>query len=118
MIGTNIKMELENVTRLYDQYNDNYTEYYYDDEPLYRLQDHVSSILNNSCLEDKIVIQEIYNMIMFFYVSFTFLIVQYQISVCFFMLKKYFCISHFRTQFLTEYFMLTNALLLKCLLTR
>ena len=66
MIGTNIKMELENVTRLYDQYNDNYTEYYYDDEPLYRLQDHVSSILNNSCLEDKIVIQEIYNMIMFF----------------------------------------------------
>ena len=67
MIGTNIKMELENVTRLYDQYNDNYTEYYYDDEPLYRLQDHVSSILNNSCLEDKIVIQEIYNMIMFFF---------------------------------------------------
>ena len=43
VIGTNITMEMGNVTDNYDQYGYNYTDYYYDDEPLYRLQDHVSN---------------------------------------------------------------------------
>ena len=33
---------MENLTDQY--YEDNYTDYYYDYEPLYRLQDHVSEI--------------------------------------------------------------------------
>ena len=42
-----MNLEMGNVTDQYNQYGDNYSDYYYDEEPLYRLQDHVRTIIGS-----------------------------------------------------------------------